>query len=413
MKPFSFWRVAGVLCVVFLHGMPASAATEKVIHSFCQSCTDGGLPAAGVINLGGIFYGTTPVGGNLTNSNCTDQIYEGCGVAFGIDPASGKETMLYAFCNKNQCGDGGGPSGALVNVRGKLFGMTQYGGAYGNGTIFSIDPATGAEKVGYSFGGQKQGTDGLEPLGSLIKVKGTLYGTTDGGGRGYGTVFSFTQTGTETVLYTFGGAADGSRPNGDLLNIDGTLYGTTEAGGSLGGGTVFSLNLATGAETVLHSFAKGADGSQPYAGLIDVKGRLYGTTVAGGASGHGTVFAVNPATGKESVLYSFCPKKGCVDGNKPEAGVLNVNGTLYGTTLWGGPGDGPLCSYLRHRCGVVFSLDAKTGAETVVYAFCSNGETCPDGQRPESGLMDVNGTLYGTTSFGGKSDGGTVFSLTP
>jgi uncharacterized repeat protein (TIGR03803 family) len=42
---------------------------------------------------------------------------------------------------------------------------------------------------------------------------------------------------------------------------------------------------------VLYKFTGGADGSQPYAGLIfDASGNLYGTTYQGGPSGDGTVF---------------------------------------------------------------------------------------------------------------------------
>lgn len=57
--------------------------------------------------------------------------------------------------------------------------------------------------------------------------------------------------------------------------------------------------------TVLYSFrSSGDDGEVPYAGLIDVNGRFYGTTVDGGKYGSGTVFSISP-TGKEHVLHSF------------------------------------------------------------------------------------------------------------
>jgi uncharacterized repeat protein (TIGR03803 family) len=57
---------------------------------------------------------------------------------------------------------------------------------------------------------------------------------------------------------------------------------------------VFKLD-ATGKETVLYSFAGGADGAYPSAGLVrDAVGNLYGTTSAGGASDHGTVFKLAP-----------------------------------------------------------------------------------------------------------------------
>jgi uncharacterized repeat protein (TIGR03803 family) len=115
--------------------------------------------------------------------------------------------------------------------------------------------------------------------------------------------------------------------------VKGTLYGTTDEGGSHGAGTVFSIDPGTGAETVLHSFGGTGDGSTPYASLIDVKGKLYGTTETGGAAAAGTVFSVDPKTGAEAVVYSFL---GGTDGKGPDASLIDVKGTLYGTTNEGG-----------------------------------------------------------------------------
>ena len=112
---------------------------------------------------------------------------------------------------------------------GTLYGTTYYGGAHGDGTVFSITP-DGTEKVLYSFGAPPEGDN---PHASLIDVDGTFYGTTAGGGAdGEGTVFSITPGGTEKVLYSFGATPDGHNPQGSLINVDGTLYGTT-AGGSV------------------------------------------------------------------------------------------------------------------------------------------------------------------------------------
>lgn len=87
----------------------------------------------------------------------------------------------------------------------------------------------------------------------------------------------------------------GSKPSeAGLLAVGGTLYGTTSAGGANGkGGTVFSIS-PSGSESILHSFGQGTDGADPLAGLINVKGTLYGTTSSGGTSGDGTVFAITP-----------------------------------------------------------------------------------------------------------------------
>ena len=58
-------------------------------------------------------------------------------------------------------------------------------------------------------------------------------------------------------------------------------------------------------------------------------------------------------------------------------------------------------------CGTVFRLDT-TGKETVLYSFTG----APDGANPFAGLiMDKDGNLYGTTSGGGRLGYGTVFKL--
>jgi uncharacterized repeat protein (TIGR03803 family) len=101
-------------------------------------------------------------------------------------------------------------------------------------------------------------------------------------------------------------------------------------GGAYFGGTVFKVTLA-GVETVLHKFRGGHDGGYPAAGLINVGGTLYGTTRQGGAYNYGTVFKVTRA-GVETVLHSFGRGN---DGRSPNAGLINVGGTLYGTTAWG------------------------------------------------------------------------------
>lgn len=314
--------------------------------------------------------------------------------------------LLYSFRGHGKRPDGNQPSAGLVEVNGTLYGTTYKGGAYGGGTVFSITTG-GTEKVLYGFAG---GTDGAGPVAALANVKGTLYGTTTYGGTSNdGTVYSISPSGTETVLHTFAGGTDGAGPVGGLVLLKGTLYGTTEAGGGIGCsgygcGTVFKITTS-GKETVLHSFGGpgSRDGADPFAGLVDVNGTLYGTTYYGNASGvYGTVFAVTPS-GKETVLHGF--KGSPSDGAEPWAGLVNVNGTLYGTTSVGGANS---CRSSNQGCGTVFSI-TPSGTETVVYSF--NGGMS-DGGEPRASLLNVNGTIYGTTYYGGEYGGGTVFSIT-
>ncbi|HTT84107.1 MAG TPA: choice-of-anchor tandem repeat GloVer-containing protein [Rhizomicrobium sp.] len=412
MKTVSVGLLAGIVgCALVQPGSAAETGTykEQILHSFAGG-TDGAKPVAGLIDVHGVLYGTTGSGG----TGCSGH---GCGTMFAIDPSTGTETVLYSFCSLQNCADGSYPYAGLIDVGGTLYGTTAGGGGTGCsgpgcGTVFSIDPGTGAETVLHSFNG---GRDGSDPVAGLIDVKGKLYGTTVfGGGRGCyepgcGTVFMVDRkSGAEKVLYSFCSqkhCADGSEPNGGLIAVGGLFYGTTSEGGASGAGTVFSIDPNTRAETVLYSFCSQQscpDGSSPDAGLIDVNGLLYGTTELGG-DGSGTVFSIDPTTGAETVLHSF---DGSADGSNPFAGLIDVNGVLYGTTAEGGT------SFRDSNGGTVFSVNPTTGAETVLYSFCAGHRTCPgDGTHPFAGLIDIHGGLYGTTQAGGADGYGTVFEL--
>jgi uncharacterized repeat protein (TIGR03803 family) len=245
--------------------------------------------------------------------------------------------------------------------------------------------------------------DGANPQADLLDVKGTFYGTTESGGpAGYGTVFAIAPSGTETVLHYFGSSSgDGTFPQAGLTNVNGTLYGTTSQGGATNHGTVFAIK-PSGGETVLYSFmgkcnGSCSDGAYPEAVLLSVEGTLYGTTQEGGANNYGTVFTITPS-GTETVLYSFKGGK-AKDGQFPQAGLINIKGTLYGTTYEGGP----------KELGTVFAV-TPSGTETVLHRFASRSG---DGANPAAVLIDVNGKLYGTTFDGGTHAYGTVFAITP
>jgi uncharacterized repeat protein (TIGR03803 family) len=376
--------------LVLLAGMivtPAQAAgvrapTEKVIYSFQGVvASDGAYPVSSLINIGGTLYGMTNIGG------ASDY-----GTIFKLTTA-GVETVLYAFQGV-VASDGAYPQGSLLQVGNMLYGMTENGGKHDYGTVFSA-PVGGGETAVQSFSGADG--DGAYPDAGLIDVGGTLYGTAGGGGAsGYGTVFKVTTSGVEKTVYGFG-TNDGAVPTANLLHAFGSLYGTTYFGTAYG--EVFKVQ-PDGTETVLHAFQGSGtgDGAYPWAGLVDVGGTLYGTTIYGGQFGYGTVFAVTPS-GAETVIHSF-GGPGVGDGGFPYGGLIGVGGTLYGTTEQGG----------AHDYGTVFSI-TPGGVETVLYSF--QGAVASDGAYPYGSLLNVSGTLYGTTEQGGASGYGTVFALKP
>lgn len=388
--------LAIILVLAVIATSSAHAQTYSVLYSFAGGI-DGRNPVAGLVrDATGNLYGTTNVGGA-----------HGYGTIFKID-STGKETVLYSFTDMK--GDGAYPcAGLLLDAKGKLYGTTLNGGAYGYGTVFVID-AAGVLSVLYSFNGAA-GDGGFPYAGVVRDAKGNLYGTTlQGGAYDYGTVFKLDPTGQETVLYSFTGTGgDGANPYAGLArDAKGNLYGTTYYGGlescnNIGCGVVFKLDK-TGKESLLHTFTgTGGDGANPSGGLVrDTKGNLYGTTRF--SAGGGIVFKVD-ATGKETLLYSF---SGLTDGSEPfnENLVRDGRGNLYGTTLLGGD----LTCSLGYGCGTVFQVDT-TGKETVLYNFTDAGG---DGENPMAGLVrDKKGNLYGTTAYGGAYGYGTVFKLKP
>ena len=414
LKAISTALIAWALACV-MHAPIAEAQTETVLYSFCSEgvsggCADGAYPYAGLINVGGVLYGTTYWGG-AGYYYCDGGLSLACGTVFSFDPQAGVESVVYSLCSRKarakKCIDGEGPQSGVIEVNGTLYGTTVYGGtsASSAGTVFAVDLTTDSETVLFSFPDKRRNKQGDYPVAGLIDVNGVLYGTTPT------TAFSLDPTNDVlTVLHRFpSNQHDGRSPEAGMIQINDTLFGTTEYGGKYGSGTVFSLDPTTGAEAVVYSFGRHpTDGGAPLAVPLSLNGVLYGTTEYGGKYGAGTVFSLDPTTGVETVLYSF--KGYPSDGVEPVSSLVNIGATLYGTTWEGGKGKCYTSGENYIGCGTVFALDPQTGAETLLYAF---SEKHQDGNFPNAGLIDVNGTLYGTTEYGGTLDYGTVFSINP
>lgn len=218
---------------------------------------------------------------------------------------------------------------------------------------------------------------------------------------------------TEGVIFNFT-YSEGGFPTAGLVSQNGKLYGTTYLGGVREGGTVFEMtppSTAGGLWTLrfLHAFAGGIDGFGPAAGLLSAKnGTLYSTTKFGGASGAGTVFKMKPP----ATLFGPWTESvlyafiGGIDGSEPLAGLIAGQNGVLFGTTEFGG---------TSNLGVVFALTPPVTpntpwTESVLYSFTGGG----DGAMPVAGLVaDQNGTLYGTTSAGGVSGLGTAFALVP
>jgi uncharacterized repeat protein (TIGR03803 family) len=234
----------------------------------------------------------------------------------------------------------------------------------------------------------------------IVDPAGNLFRTLQRGGNGYndGAVYKLNASGKETVLHDFSGGADGAVPYAPLIEVAGTLYGTTSQGGTSNSGTVFKVTKRRG--SVLHTFVgMPNDGASPQAPLIlDSAGNLYGTAYLGGTCDRGVIFKLDQ-TGNETVLHNFMVGA-ADDGANPYAGAISDSvGNLCGTTYYGGTAN----------LGVVFKLDTTTGIETVLHSF--TGEK--DGENPATGVvLDSEGNLYGSTSYGGTQGWGVLYEIT-
>jgi uncharacterized repeat protein (TIGR03803 family) len=393
--------VLSAACWMWTSGSHSVAQTESVprtkfvtLHSFTGA--DGNKSFAGLVQgKNGSLYGTTYFGGTKND-----------GVIFQIT-TTGKLTALHSFCSTTGCADGEYSYATPVQgTDGNFYGTTYLGGSKDDGTVFKVSPS-GALTTLHSFGG----ADGSQPLAGLAAGSdGNFYGTTNlGGSHNSGTVFKITPNGEFTTLYSFcskSACGDGQNSYAGLIQAtDGDLYGTTLAGGSHGDGTVFKIS-PSGTFSTVYSFCGQsgcADGEFPQTGLVQASnGNLYGETILGGAYGSGTIFELT-LSGTLTTLYNACPQSGCPDGNYLYAPLTQAkDGNLYGIMQIGG----------AHNSGTIFRITL-SGALTTLYSFCSQ-PSCADGQYPAGPLVQAgNGNLYGTTADGGVHGDGTVFSITP
>lgn len=252
-------------------------------------------------------------------------------------------------------------------------------------------------KVIHRFTG---GQDGGNPFAGLtIDAAGNLYGTTYGGGLGYGIVFKLQKAGSGWIfssLHSFRGGNDGANPKAPvIIGTDGSLYGTTQAGGgSCFCGTVFKLigrpihSMAPWPEVVLYRFTGYADGYAPSEGLVsDQAGNLYGTTISGGPENVGTAYELIPiSTGWTFKLIHIFQVFN--DGENPYGNlIVDSSGNLYGTTVYGG-------SYYD---GTVYELSPSGSIWTISLLY--NFQNGIDGGHPSSGvIIDNSGNLYGATA---------------
>lgn len=365
----------------------ANGTDFRVLKSFGVTTNEARRPFAPVIEGGdGALYGVTEEGGD-----------SGLGTVFRLDKTGTSYTTLKHFTGT----DGAYPEGRLLKASdGLLYGTTSGGGSGTNdfGVIFRIGMNGGGFQVLREFGG----TNGANPAGGLIEgADSALYGTTySGGATNVGTVFSLNRDGSDfRVLHHFTTPAQtsGYLPHGELVQgTNGALYGTTSAGGLGLGGTIYTLNTNGTGFTILRHLTN-ATGGAPLSGLLLASdGMLYGTTFDGGTSNGGVIFRIGQDGSNYATVASVTFGQGCA------AAVLEASdGNLYSTTQLGGnSGD-----------GTIFKVQKDGTGFSIVKSLSASGS---DGRSGYAGLIaGSDGALYGNTRLGGELGAGAVFSANP
>ena len=263
-------------------------------------------------------------------------------------------------------------------------------------TLFkTYDFANDASQGAGAYGGVIQATDG------------NIYGVTQYGGAGNnGTLFRITPSGVVSVVHSFaGGTSDGVSPNAVIELPDGNLYGTTTFGGTSNRGTIFKITFG-GAETILYNFTNQlTDGDNPYGSIIYDGTYIYGTTYAddNDATSSGTLWKFNPdspsGSGNPFVILLFDNSSNKAFGQYPWNGVTDIDGVLYGTSWTGG----------IDNCGALWSAAINGLDNQLLHSFTNGTDGCNPYAAPR---YSSAGLLFGTTNQyqASKTDFGSVYS---
>ncbi len=383
----------------------AHAQTFTVLHNFTGG-PDGANPLNGLtIDAAGNLYGTASAGGQRV-SGCEN--YEGsygCGVVFEMKPSGSGWvlTPLYEFPGGANNSDPTlgvvfGPDGALYGVAGTgLYRLAP------GPTRCADFQCRWQENLLYTFQGPP---DASAPSSRVIfDSTGNMYGVSYfGGAYGNGAIFQLTHPGsawTESVIHSFnseGGLSQGLPEGSLVIDHSGDLYGTTDCSATLGcfWGAVWELQPSQSGWNLTNLYQWGlGDGYQPVGVISDSSGNLYGADFGDGGSGiPGAIYQLSPSGGG----WNYTQLHGYTIGDLANGLVMDSAGNLYG-------GD------YAYGYGYIFKLSNPGNGWifTTLHTFSQS-----DGEFPQGPIViDKNGNLYGTTIKGGFYGYGVVWEITP
>ncbi|MEO8760895.1 MAG: T9SS type A sorting domain-containing protein [Bacteroidia bacterium] len=333
--------------------MPDGSNYSKLVDF--DGALKGSLPYGSIYTDGTFLYGMTSEGGTNNMGTLYKIKNDGTGflklLDFGGAPVSGQY-------------HGQNPTGSLIFDGTYLYGMVNNGDYLGFGNIFKIKPDGTSYTVIHTF----DGTHGSHPSGSLIFDGTFLYGITEKGGsssNALGTVFKIMPDGSSfSVLNEFTGT-NGSNPLGSLLLESGIMYGYTYDGGTNNTGVIFKIMPDGTGFSKLLDFSL-TESNPSYGALVSDGTFLYGMTKRGGTNNLGIVFKIKPNGTGFLDMFNF----DVTNGAWPASSLIYDGTNLYGTTNSAG----------INSSGVIFRFDMLTGISEIkdekmiiIYPNPSNG----------------------------------------
>ncbi len=295
--------------------------------------------------------------------------------------------------------------------------------------------------------------DGMRPQGAAIAyINNAIYAATPYGGTtsNHGGVYKLKpklQSAPLVVPWKEALAWSGAPPGAaywptDITTVRGgpmPIFFTTASGGPADSGSIMQTDVLPNGTTSnfqIHNFTGiGSDPAVPVGALTPgpSSGGTNGAPVQfsfvgaawGGSSAPvcGSIYVLasppnpdlaQPSTWTTSILHPFTQPKGA-DGCLPNDMTRDKDGTIYGTTMFGGTGDG---AGALPGLGTVFALTPPPAGGgswvfTSLYSFQNTrADGSWDGNYPTPGLIvGKDGNLYGTTRDGGYYGNGIVFKL--
>ncbi len=387
------------LTLVLGVGLCASTVESQTFKTLVQFTGTGGT-ASGQYGCGDLTLSGASLYGMTAYGGA-----RGDGNIFSVGINGANYQNLLSFTGTGGAAMGENPYGSLTLIGTALFGMTLQGGTGGFGNIFTVGTDGTHFQNLLSFTGSGGAANGWDPGGSLTPSGTTFYGvTTYGGAYGLGNVFSVGVDGTAYHnLFSFTGTKNstfGQGPNGNLTLIGTALCGMTSEGGSYRVGNIFSVGSnGTNFQNLVSFTGTGgsASGRVPNGSLTLSDTTLYGMTCNGGANYDGNIFSVGADGTNYRDLLTFTGTGGAARGQYP-LGSLTLSGTtLYGMTSWGG----------ANVYGTIFSVGIDGSGYRVLHDFTRG----IDGGGPQGDLTLSGGTLFGMTNAGGANGDGTLFAL--